>query len=151
WLAPDSIVGSDRAVYYNRATDELAIVRRKLPNNAEALLIEAVIGGHQNRWDASLANLQKASELDPRNGEVAFRLEQICFEMRRYSDLAQSIRKKARPRGALEDPFDWLARMKLAKGDPAAAQSLLEHVPPEYNAGDWIWSIRFKTALCLRD
>src|SRR5207249_6350753 len=51
WLAPDSIIGVDRVAYYDRARDELAIVRRKLPNNAEALLIEAVIGRHQNRWD----------------------------------------------------------------------------------------------------
>ena len=151
WLAPDSVIGVDRVTYYDRARDELAIVHRKLPNNAEALLIEAVIGRHQNRWDASLANLEKASELDPRNGEVAFRLEQIYFEMRRYSELEQFIRKKAPLRGALEDPFDWLARMKLAQGDPVAAQSLLEQVPPEYSPGEWIWNIRFKTALCLRD
>src|SRR6266496_2648994 len=61
------------AASFDRAREELAIVRRKLPNNPEALLIEATVGRRQNRWDASLANLQKASELDPRNGEVAFR------------------------------------------------------------------------------
>jgi TolB-like protein len=151
WLAPDSFMDLDREAYYDRARDELAIVRRKLPNNAEALLIEAVIGRHQNRWDASLANLQKASALDPRNGEVAFRLEQIYFEMRRYSELEQFIRKKAPPGGALEDPFNWLARTKLAQGDPVAAQSLLEQVPPEYSPGWGIWDVRFKAALYLRD
>ena len=56
---------------YGRAREELSIVRHKLPNNAEALLIEAMIDRHENRWDAALANLQKASELDPRNGDVA--------------------------------------------------------------------------------
>jgi TolB-like protein len=151
WLVPDSVVGVDRVVYYDRARDELAIVRRKLPNNAEALLIEAAIGRHQNRWDASLANLRKASELDPRNGEVAYRLEQVYFEMRRYSELEQFIRKRAPPRGALEDPFSWLPQMKLAQGDPVGAQSLLEQVPPEYSAGGWIWDGRFKTSLYLRD
>ena len=155
WLAPDSIIGVDREASYDRARDELAIVRRKLPNNAEALLIEALIGRRQNRWDASLANLQKASELDPSNGEVAFRLEQIYFEMRRYSELEQFIRKQAPsggPRaGPLEDPFNWLPMMKLAQGDPVAAQSLLEQVPPEYSPSEWIWGIRFKTVLCLRD
>ena len=95
WLAPDAIIGVDREAAYDRARDELAIVRRMLPNNAEALLIDAVIGRRQNRWDASLANLQKASELDPSNGEVAYRLEQIYFEMRRYSELEQFIKKQA--------------------------------------------------------
>ena len=156
WLAPDSIFGVDRVAYYDRARDELAIVRRMLPNNAEALLIDATIGRRQNRWDASLANLQKASELDPSNGEVAYRLEQIYFEMRRYSELEQFIKKQAAsggPRTApLEDPFNWLPMTKLAQGDPVAAQSLLDQVPPEYDpSGSAIWDIRIKTVLYLRD
>jgi TolB-like protein len=155
WLAPDSLLGVDREAAYDRAREELAIVRRILPNNAEALLIDATIGRHRNRWDASLANLQKASELDPSNGEVAYRLEQIYFEMRRYSELEQFIKKQVAsggPRtGPLEDPFNWLPMMKLAQGDPVAAQSLLDQVPPEYDSGGWIWDVRFKAALYLRD
>jgi tetratricopeptide (TPR) repeat protein len=154
WLAPDSIIGADREAYYDRAREELAIVRRKLPNNPEALLIEAVIGRRQNRWDASLANLRRANELDPQNREVAFRLEQIYFEMRRYSELEQFIRKGAArrgPLGPLEDPSNFLARTKLAQGDPVAAQSLLEQVPPEYGPVFGIWDVRFKAALYLRD
>ncbi|MGC2352939.1 MAG: hypothetical protein WA496_06030, partial [Candidatus Udaeobacter sp.] len=155
WIAPDAIIGVDREAAYDRARDELAIVRRMLPNNAEALLIDATIGRHQNRWDASLANLQKASELDPSNGEVAYRLEQIYFEMRRYSELEQFIRKQAASGGPLtaplEDPFKWLPMTKLAQGDPLAAQSLLDQVPPEYDPGDLIWDVRIKTVLYLRD
>src|SRR5437762_8647198 len=64
WFAPDSIIDVDREAAYNRAREELAIVRRMSPNNAEAILIDATVGRHQNRWNASLANLQKASELD---------------------------------------------------------------------------------------
>ena len=52
---------------YDRAYDELAIARRTLPNDSEALFIAGRIDRHKNRWDASLANLRKASELDPRN------------------------------------------------------------------------------------
>src|SRR6266566_6366423 len=52
---------------FDRARDELMITRRKLPNNSEALYIAARIDRRQNRWDDSLANFQKASELDPRN------------------------------------------------------------------------------------
>ena len=155
WIAPDANIGVDREAAYDRVRDELAIVRRMLPNNAEALLIDATVGRHQNRWDASLANLQKASELDPSNGEVAYRLEQIYFEMRRYSELEQFIRKQAAsgsPRvGAIEDPFNWLPQMKLAQGDPVAAQALLEQLPVEYSPGEWIWDVKFKAALYLRD
>ena len=134
---------------FDRARDELAIVRQKLPNNAEALRIEAMIGRHENRWDVSLANLQSASELDPRNGEIAYQLEAIYFEMRRYSELEQLITKEA----ASGDPWiqNLLAKIKLAQGDPVAAQSFLEQVPLEYSPGEWIWDVRFKAALYLRD
>ena len=95
-------------------------------------MIDALIGRHQNSWDASLANLQRASELDPRNGEVAYRLGQIYFEMRRYSEFEQLIRKEAVSGDCpTRGPFiqTWLAQMKLAQGDPVAAESLLKQVP----------------------
>ena len=138
---------------YDRAREELAIVRRKLPNNAEAFTIEARIGRHENRWDASLANLQKASELDPRNGEIAFYLGQIYFEMRRYSELEQLQTKRAAASGTLDSLGlqSYLAWIKLAQGDPVAAQSLLEQVPLDYSPGFWVWDTRFTAALYLRD
>jgi TolB-like protein/predicted Ser/Thr protein kinase len=137
---------------FDRARDELTIVHRKLPNNSEALVIEARVGRHQNRWDASLANLQKASELDPRNGEIALYFLQIYFEMRRYSEAEQFL-KRAAASGKLEDPWIkyWLADIKLAQGDPVAAQSLLEQVPIDFSPIGQIWRVRFTAALYLRD
>jgi TolB-like protein/Tfp pilus assembly protein PilF len=137
------------AVDYERAREELAIVRRKLPNNAEGLHIEAMIGRHENRWDASLANLQKANALDPRNSELAWDLARTYFEMRRYSELEQFKTSG----GPLEDPWAKmvLAEIKLAQGDPVAAQSLLEQVPLDFSPDALIWGVRFAAALYLRD
>jgi tetratricopeptide (TPR) repeat protein len=137
---------------YSRAREELAIVHRKLPNSAEALEIEGRIGRHENRWDASLATLQKASELDPSNRKVLIHLGQIYFEMRRYSELQQLL-TRAGASGALENSFVqlFLAETKLAQGDPVAARSLLEQVPLDYSPVAWIWDARFRAALYLRD
>jgi serine/threonine protein kinase/thioredoxin-like negative regulator of GroEL len=137
---------------FERARDELTIARRKLPNNSEALLIEARIDKRQNRWDASLAKLQKASELDPRNNKIALFLTDTYFEMRRYSELAQRMTKEPAS-GAPEEAQikHVLADIKLAQGDPVAAQSLLDEVPLDYSPRMWIWDTRFKTALYLRD
>jgi TolB-like protein len=142
----------ESVIYYDRAREELAIVRRKLPNNAEALMIEAAVGRHQNRWDASLANLRRASELDPQNGEIAVWLGQTYFEMRRYSEWEQLVKEYA-----ASDTFKgpWiqvvLAKIKLAQGDPVAAQSLLEQVPLDFSPNEIIWDTRFRAALYLRD
>jgi tetratricopeptide (TPR) repeat protein len=72
--------------------------------------------------------------------------------MRRYSELEQLMTKKAAS-GALEDPLirHVLADIKLAQGDPVAAQSLLEQVPLDYSPDMWIWRTRFTAALYLRD
>jgi eukaryotic-like serine/threonine-protein kinase len=137
---------------FDRARDELAIARRKLPNNSELLLIEARIDKRQNHWDASLANFQKASELDPRNSEVGWRLGQTFFQMRRYKEWEQLLTKDAGS-ARLRDPWTQLllAEIKLAQGDPVAAQSLLEQVPLDFSPTEQIWSARFTAALYLRD
>src|SRR5262249_48263295 len=102
---------------------------------------------------ASLANLQKANALDPRNRELVWDLGRIYFEMRRYSELEQHLTKQAASGGPLED--SWikivLAEIKLAEGDPVAAQSLLEQVPPDFSSDALIWCVRFTAALYLRD
>jgi TolB-like protein len=137
---------------YDRAREELAIVRRKLPNNAEALMIEARIGRHENRWDASLANLQKANDLDPRNEDVEDLLGLTYLAMRRYSECEQLWAKQA-GRGVPDrlGAQVLVARVKLVQGDPVAAQSVLEQVPMDYSPGFYIWDIRWTAALYLRD
>ena len=137
---------------FDRARDELTIALRKLPNNSEALLIGAKIDRHQNRWDSALDNLQKANGLDPRNGEVAVWLGQTYFEMRRYSEWEQLVKKYA-AKGTFKGPWIQvvLAKIKLAQGDPVAAQSLLEQVPLDFSPNEIIWDTRFRAALYLRD
>jgi TolB-like protein/predicted Zn-dependent protease/predicted Ser/Thr protein kinase len=134
---------------YDRARDELTIARRKLPNNSEALLIAAKIDRHQNRWDSAVANLRKATELDPRDVEAGYWRGMTYFEMRRYSEYEQLLTKDA----ASGDPWSqcWLARIKLAQGDPVAAQSLLDQVPLDFRPAREVWWPRFDAALYLRD
>ena len=137
---------------YDRARDELSIVRHKLPNNAEALFIEAKTDRAQNRWDDALANLQKANQLDPRNGQIVYHLAMNYFGMRRYSELEQFLRR-AGTSGTLGDQWTQilLSEAKLAQGDPVAAQDILKQVPLDFSPTAEIWGTRFNAALYLRD
>src|SRR6059058_4135444 len=134
---------------FDRARDKLTIARRTLPNDSETLLIAAKIDRHQNRWDSAVANLQKAIELDPRNVEAGYWLGRTYFEMRRYSEYEQVLTKDA----AKGDPWSQylLAIIKLAQGDPVAAQSLLDQVPLDFSPREEIWWTRFDAVLYLRD
>jgi tetratricopeptide (TPR) repeat protein len=135
---------------FDRARDELAIARRTLPNNSEAIMLAARIDKRQNRWDASLANFQKARELDPRKSEVGWRLGETYFQMRRYKEGEQLLTKDA---GSGLRPWTQLhlAEIKLAEGEPVAAQSLLAQVPLDFSPTEQIWRTRFMAALYLRD
>jgi tetratricopeptide (TPR) repeat protein len=72
--------------------------------------------------------------------------------MRRYKELEQLFAKDAAS-GTLQDPWTqlWLAELKLAEGDPVAAQALLAQVPLEFSPIEKTWEIRFMAALYLRD
>jgi TolB-like protein len=137
---------------FDLARDELTVARRKLPNDSEALFMAARIDRRQNRWDDSLANFQKASELDPRNIEAAFYLKLVYREMRRYHELEQLFAKDAAS-GTVQEPWTQLglAELKLAEGDPVAAQALLAQVPLDFSPIEEIWDTRFTAALYLRD
>jgi serine/threonine protein kinase len=137
---------------FDRALAESSVARRKLPNNSEALCVAARIDRRQNRWDSAVINLQKAHDLDPANAEVALFLGQTYFDMRRYSAWEELIQRCAES-GTFKEPYvqRLLAEIRLAGGDPVAAQSLLQQVPLEFSPDPWTWEIRFQTALCLRD
>jgi eukaryotic-like serine/threonine-protein kinase len=138
---------------YDRARDELTIARRKLPNNSEAFLIAAKIDRNQNRWDSAVTNLRKATELDPRDAEAGYWRGRTYFEMRRYSDYEQFLTKDSASGDGDALPWSqcWLAKIKLAQGDPVAAQSLLDQVPLDFRPAREVWWPRFDAALYRRD
>jgi tetratricopeptide (TPR) repeat protein len=72
--------------------------------------------------------------------------------MRRYYEWEQLLKKRAAS-GTFEDPWIRLelAEIKLAQGDPVAAQTLLAQVPLEFSPTEEIWNTRFMAALYLRD
>ena len=65
---------------YDRACAELATAQRTLPNNPRIFLFSALIDRRQGRWSDAVHNMERASELDPRN---AFTLNALsvtyCF------------------------------------------------------------------------
>src|SRR5262249_25091615 len=52
---------------YDRARAELAKAQQSLPNNPQAFELAGSIDQDQGRWSDAAHNLERASELDPRN------------------------------------------------------------------------------------
>ena len=143
-----------RYYYYAGESDrgyaELAIARRTLPNDADVFYMAGKIDRHRNRWSESIADLEKASELDPNNPEPAFHLAKTYRVMRRYDLWNQFLEKRARVAHNAWDLLS-LAELKLDTGDPAGAQAVLAQIPEDFSPTAEIWEARFTAALYLHD
>jgi TolB-like protein/Flp pilus assembly protein TadD len=133
---------------FDAAKEELAIVRRLLPNNSEAIFIAARIDRRQNRWEESLAGVLKAHELDPRNSDIIGWACEMYRMMRRYREGEEFVSEVM---ARVPEMASWLnvqlAELKLREGDPRAAQEILARGAQATDGGE----VRFNAALYLRD
>jgi serine/threonine-protein kinase len=74
---------------YTRASSELAIAKRTLPNDAEIFLYTGLIDRREGRWEDSGRNMERALELDPRNLFILQQLALTYLSERRYADEAR--------------------------------------------------------------
>jgi TolB-like protein/Flp pilus assembly protein TadD len=56
---------------YDHARTELELARRSVPNNPELYVVSALIDRRQGHWNDAVRNMERASELDPRNIHLA--------------------------------------------------------------------------------
>ncbi len=76
---------------YDNARAELAIARRKLPNNAQVFALMSDIDWFQARWNESVRNYEEALELDPRNLYTLRQLSLSYQLMRRFAESAATL------------------------------------------------------------
>jgi TolB-like protein/predicted Ser/Thr protein kinase len=67
---------------YTRARAELDIARRSVPNNPEVYEVSAWIDRRQGRWSDAVRDVERASELDPRNFFLAANVAAFYFGTR---------------------------------------------------------------------
>ena len=79
---------------YDRALQELAQAREKRPNNAELFMASAAVQRRQGRWAGSIADFEKAAQLNPRSADAVGNLAQTYSLVRKY-DLACATADKA--------------------------------------------------------
>src|SRR2546430_3957353 len=116
---------------YERALAEFEIAKRGLPNEAQAYMAIGAIQRRQGRWAESTANLEKAAELDPKNGSVLLNLAYNYMATRNFEAADKTF-----DRGIKAAPESFGSRAlkgELAirwKGDISVAEKELASVPP---------------------
>src|SRR6202040_2689688 len=76
---------------YARARAELDIARHTLPNNPHVFEITGLIDRRQGRWSDAVRNMERASELDPRNFFLALNVAGFYFGSRAYEQTSKAL------------------------------------------------------------
>ena len=128
---------------YERALAEFEIAKRGLPNEAQAYMAIGAIQRRQGRWVESTANLEKAVELDPKNGSFLFNLAYSYMAARNFEAADKTF-----DRGIEAAPESFGSRAlkgELAirwKGDVSVAEKELASVPPGVDPDGLVTSVR---------
>lgn len=136
---------------YDRARAELAIAQRTLPNEPTLFNNLANIDRRQGRWAESTRNLERVSELDPRN--INLNLAWNYESLRRYTEMAAVLDR------ALEiAPKELEARIERARvdlnwrADPRLLQTTIEAILVQDPAATaTLVDPSLVVALCKRD
>ena len=119
---------------YEKARSELALARITLPNNADVFSLTGYIDRREGKWDASLQNLGRAAELDPRNFKVLNDLSVLYDLLRRYDDKDALYDRAVLANPASADYCQLLrAETELEKGNLAKARQLFDQLPAGYD------------------
>jgi TolB-like protein/Tfp pilus assembly protein PilF len=115
---------------YEKALAEFNRTLELQPNNADARAYCAWVYRRRGEWDRSLANSQRAEELDPRDAGIPTNIGATCYALRLWKDA-----ERAELRALAIDPHNTQAAMFLVlirlttTGDVDSARRALNDFP----------------------
>jgi len=71
---------------WDRALEEFSLARKSLPNSGDLLSFVGYVQRRQGKFEEALANIKRASELDPLSNSISLELANTVFLMRNYSE-----------------------------------------------------------------
>ncbi len=137
---------------YGRALQELDPALRATPNDAEVVGALGIIARRQGRWNESVAQLERASSLDPRNLASLWNLLETLIFVKRYDD-AQEVIDQAL---AIFPQAHFLALVGAGialrrDGLTGPFCEVLKKIPAGFDPGGAVTSIAVRVALMERD
>ena len=97
---------------YDRARAELSIARSVLPNDPDVFALAGYMDRRQGRWKEHIQNLERATQVDPRNIDILQSLAQGYQLLRQFPDMAAVV-----DRILTVTPADALMRVTRASVD----------------------------------
>ena len=136
---------------YDAALKEFEIAAAASPNNAQ---VHSYIGGlyrRQGRWRQSIASLERALSLDPRNHNIAFHTANNYIFVRNWPAAAVSFNRALAIKPDFVLPKIGLAYLEVFRNrNPAAARKLLDQISDD-NTHGVLAMARWDLAMLERD
>ena len=137
---------------YDAALKEFQVAAATSPSNAE---IYSYIGGlyrRQGRWPESIASLERARSLDPRNGGIAFMAANNYLFVRDWPAASAGFDRALALNPDFVLPKVGLAYLEVFRNsDPAAARKILEDIPASADTTGIVTVSRWDLAMLARD
>jgi serine/threonine-protein kinase len=107
---------------YDAALKELAIAERMRPNDFEAVFYAAAIQRRQGKWEESIANMNRAIEIEPRVGLNISDMASTLVVLRRYDEAERASDRALIVTPGERDALGHKATIAIARdGDVAAS------------------------------
>ncbi|HYZ73894.1 MAG TPA: protein kinase, partial [Chthoniobacterales bacterium] len=136
---------------FERASVQIAIAAKNMPNSPDLLHLSALIDQVQGRWEKSVADLERAATLDLRNPDLLDTLARTYFSLRRYQDNERILDQliKLEP----DQPAHRLSKADSAFAERAdlGVRALDEGLPSTMKDDRGVASYRVYYAICARD
>ena len=138
---------------YEAALNEVAIARRRLPNNASVFALPAYIHRRQGHWERCASDLEQAVQLDPRNVWLLQDAAQTYQFERRFSEAAAAWDRALAVAPGDPNTRVWRALVDLdSRADTQPVHEVIQNIVTEDpSAVDAIAEHSFFLALCRRD
>jgi serine/threonine-protein kinase len=98
---------------YDRALEQFAIARKSRPNNSGLLLFIGAVQRRQGKFEQALANIKKASDLDPLNSGTVNEVGETFMLLRRYPEAERYFERAISLRPDVPIPYVWKAWLYL--------------------------------------
>jgi len=112
---------------YDRALEQFAIARKSQPNNSDLLGFIGYVQRRQGKFEEALANIKKASELDPLSCHVAWEVGTTFMLLRKYPEAERYYDRAISLAPDVSKPYDHKAWLYVRwKGITEKARAVLE-------------------------
>jgi TolB-like protein/DNA-binding winged helix-turn-helix (wHTH) protein/Tfp pilus assembly protein PilF len=137
---------------YDAALKEFQVAAATSPNNAD---VHGYIGGiyrRQGRWHESIASMERARSLDPRNHGIAFLAANNYLFIRDWAAAAAGFNRALAIKPDFVLPKVGLAYLEVFRnGDPAAGRKILENLAAGVETDGMVAVARWDLAMLERD